>query len=119
MTALPVSLACLTQTQFDLTIDRHSYYRYLIEANAPGLVCRPLSPGPASSLLPDLPHFLTLGSGVAVGGSPKGAGPVARAFTLSQFEERALEICPIPRTTITFPPGGMVASFNMAFKPKW
>jgi hypothetical protein len=107
MTALPVSLGCPTQDQFDLTIDRHSYYRYSNEATAPGLVCRPSSIAPASSLLPDLPRFLTLGSGVAVGGSPEGAGPVARAFTLLQSGERSLEICPIPRTTITFPPGGM------------
>lgn len=50
--------------------------------------------------------FLTLGSGVSVGGYPEGAGLTARAFTYSLDEERVLEICSSANTPITFRPGG-------------
>ena len=50
--------------------------------------------------------FLTLGSGVSVGGCPEGAGLMARAFTFSLDKERMLEICSSVSTPITFLPGG-------------
>lgn len=52
-------------------------------------------------------NFLTLGSGVSVGGYPKGAGLTARAFTFFFNEERVLEICSGASPSITFLPGGV------------
>ena len=51
--------------------------------------------------------FLTLGSGVSVGGCPRGAGLTARASTYSRGDARALEICSNGCQPITFLPGGL------------
>jgi hypothetical protein len=48
-----------------------------------------------------------LGSGVSVGGYPKGAGLTARAFTFSLNEEEVFEICSGANPSITFLPGGV------------
>ena len=63
----------------NLTTDRTSYFRQYRAALGQS----------NPSFMPDLPSHLTLGSGVAVGGHPKGAGLRARASSLHPTDEPA------------------------------
>jgi hypothetical protein len=78
----PVNLSAGTARDDSfLTADRNSYFRYFeVGLSGFALADRWMGRFPHS---PDLPRNLSLGSGVTVGGRPKGAGPMGPRLYLS------------------------------------